>query len=193
MTLDNWIGIVSIIVSTIIVFLIYGLQSNISYEQTKNHQAEIQEIIKRNNKESRNQKIEFYNLRRFNSTYRSLNKNTPNFILGYTLNGGELQGAGIDDVHVICGVDEADLGFPRKIKIFCVGVIPYKNIKFIDENGDDTTYRMIFYVKSPLFRYPYKYFSYIFADDLQKVEHYPENKQQLKELKKIFKFRWFDN
>lgn len=103
-------------------------------------------------------KVEFYNSRRFKFNYKSLNNynktSVQNIISGYPSIVSCYVSHGIDGIYFFASRYQEFKFQGEKLTGMLLGVVPYEDILWVDEDGDDTTTRMIFYLKTPLFRFP---------------------------------------
>lgn len=196
--LDNLIGIISIIVGAFIAYHVYFLSKRIDLKDKLIHKDEIRKQVEPILQEIRkgiNSKCELINVKKYLIHYPHTNEEDRH---GYTYFGGELKALKFDGVEFFSGVRElyktqsGNFTLNKKdnekmnFNIFEVGVIPYEWIEYVDQRGDEFSYRPQFFAEfKGLHKTPYKYpLYYIESDTYYEGSDPMEMKWKLVEIEK---------
>jgi len=157
-----------------IAYHVFFLSQRINLKDKLAHKDEIRkrvEPILNNISKGRNSDIELINVKKYLKHYPYNNKLTKH---GYTYIKGELKTLRFDGVELFCGIRElykkqngnltlkSDDGATKEShNVLEVGLIPYEWIEYVDNQGDEFSYRPQFFVRfKGLKKYPYKYLTY---------------------------------
>lgn len=178
--LNNIIGIVSIIVSGFIAYHLYFLSKRINLKDKLLHKENIKEKVENlliKTRKEGSSKIELINIKKFENYYPKDNKLNKD---GYTYLAAYLKAIRFDGVEFLFRDLTKDvykkndkLTFEKQegstledYQAVGAGLIPYEWIEYIDENGDEFSYRPQFFT---LFnsenKDPYKYITYYKKND----------------------------
>lgn len=170
--LQNIVGIAGILVGGFIAYHVYFLSRKIDFKEGLAHRDQVRD---RTNSILRNRgygkKVELINTKKYATHYPENNEEDRN---GYTYIGAELKTPRFDGVEFFSSmpihVYEDPDGNYHKTKrspdwkeklVFPVGLVPYDWIEYVDERGDEMSYRPQFFVKfkGPK-KHPYKAIAY---------------------------------
>ena len=176
--LNNLIGIGGIIVGGFIAYHVYFLSKSLGLKDKLNHK---EAVIKRVEpildkiRQGINSKCELVNVKKYFTHYPHKNDENKD---GYTYFAGELKALRFDGVEFFSGVKElyktrnGDFTLEKgdnekqKFNVFEVGVIPYEWIEYVDQRGDEFSYRPQFFAQfKGLHKTPYKYATYYVESD----------------------------
>ena len=197
----EWVRFFQPVITIALTLSIFFYGKRVLFQPKMEHRDEVRKKLRgkiEEIKEGNHVKVEFYNQRRFNFSYDSLNQNhncsLKDMILGYAVSSGYLDGYGVDGVHFVAnGIKEIKLDDnSSSVKASLIGVVRYEDIQWIDEFGDDTTIRMIIYLRTSLFRFPYRNFSEIRHGKDFRNKKEISSKAYYRYLLRVFRYRWFD-
>ncbi|MFA6486159.1 MAG: hypothetical protein WCT40_02225 [Candidatus Magasanikbacteria bacterium] len=178
--LENLVGIIGIVVGGFIAYHVYFLSKRINLKDKLVHKDNIRkrvEPILEKIYKGRNSKVELINLKKYLTNYPHSNEENR---YGYTYLGAELKALKFDGVELFCGVREVykntngtltlkqgEGAVRESYNVLEAGIIPYEWIEYIDEQGDEFSYRPQFFTNYKGHKKsPYKYLTYYIKSDV---------------------------
>lgn len=176
----NIIGILGIIVSGFIAYHVYFLSKRIGLKDQLVHKDDVKkrvEDILHKIRKGISGRVELVNVKKYQKHYPHSNDYDKD---GHTYLGAELKALRFDGVEFFTGMPKevykkqnGDLSLNQdggdvreSYNIFEVGVIPYEWIEYIDDRGDEFSYRPQFFVKfEGIRKFPYKHLTYYKESD----------------------------
>lgn len=185
--LNNLVGIGGILVGGFIAYHVYFLSKKINLRDRLVHKENIMNQVEpmlHKISKGINSKVELINIKKYLKHYPHDNNLTND---GYTYLGAELKALRFDGVEFFCAVREiykkSDGSLTLKedegavcenYNVFEAGIVPYEWIEYIDDRGDEFSYRPQFFVKfKGLEKYPYKYLTYYKESDRYNKDNDP--------------------
>lgn len=148
-TRSEYIEFAGIILTALVAFVIFLLQSRLTDKQRIDNRAELENRIGSKlydiHYKDHSGKIQLYNSKLIGKTYFAENKRS--FFWGYPFHGAELYEANFDGLEFVVGIEKWN-----NKKYYKVGVIPYERVLGVKPDGDGSFNGMIFYVKPRIFQ-----------------------------------------
>lgn len=172
---ENAVGLLSIIIGGFIAYHVYFLSKKLDLRDKlsnkNNLRKQVEALLTRIAKGIRRD-VELVNCKKYEKHYPNDNEFNED---GYTYLRADLKALRFDGVEFFCSMTQSvykksdgSLSFSTEspsqeeyLRVFPVGIIPYSWIEFIDERGDEFSYRPQFFTnfEGPK-KSPYKYIIY---------------------------------
>lgn len=178
--LENATNMAGILIGGFIAYHVYFLSKKIDLKDNLVHKDNVRKKVEpmlHEISKGMNSKVELINVKKYSKHYPQNNKLDKD---GYTYVAAELKALKFDGVEFFCGVREiykkpngglslkkAKNFVQEKYNILEAGIVPYNWIEYVDNRGDEFSYRPQFFVRFlGLNKCPYKYFNYYKESDV---------------------------